>query len=79
MASKLDAEQILKNAANDTDKTIAVSGFINAKVGHKVERTAVNSTTDDFSYFDGATLLMTIRIVYASSAKEEINSAERIA
>lgn len=77
--SKQDFEQIFKNVANDQDKTIAVSGFINAKVGHKVERTAVNATTDDYSYYDDSTLLMTIRIIYATSSKEEINSAERIA
>lgn len=77
--SKNDMEQIFKNAANDTDKSIAVSGFINAKIGHKVTRTAVDSVTDDYSYFDGATLLMTIRVIYTTSAKAEIDSVERTA
>lgn len=77
--SKNDYEQIFKNAANDTDKSIAVSGFVNAKVGHRVARTAVNATTDDYSYFDGATLLMTIRVIYTTSGKTEIDSVERTA
>lgn len=77
--SKLDFEQIFKNAANDSEKSVAVSGFLDAKVGHRFERTAVNATTDDFSFYDDVLLIKTIRVVYASSAKEEINSAERIA
>jgi hypothetical protein len=68
MASRLDQEQIFKQSANDLDKTIAVSGFI-------------NSTTDDYSYYvdSGATLLYTIRIIFSTSSKEELSSVERIA
>lgn len=79
MPSKLDFEQILKNSANDADKTIAVSGFVNSKVGNKITRTAINATTDDYSYFEGSNLLYTIRIVFSSSAKDELSSVERIA
>lgn len=78
-ASKLDFEQIFKNAANDQDKTIATSGFINAKIGHKVTRTAVSSVIDDFSFYDGVTLIYTIRITWTTSDKNEFNSAERTA
>jgi endonuclease III-like uncharacterized protein len=81
MASRLDQEQIFKQSANDLDKTIAVSGFINSKVGNKITRTAINSTTDDYSYYvdSGATLLYTIRIIFSTSSKEELSSVERIA
>ena len=77
--SKLDFEQNIKNAANDQDKTIATSGFINAKIGHAIERTAVSPVVDDFSYYDGATLLYVIRITWTTSAKNDFTRTERIA
>jgi hypothetical protein len=77
--SQLDGNQTLKGAFNQTDASFTVGSFVTAKVGHKIERVAFSATTDDYSYYDGATLLYTIRVIYSSSAKEELNSAERIA
>ena len=75
--AKIDGQQVLKEVFNQGDHSITVAGFISSKVGAKITRTAVNATTDDYSYFDGATLLYTIRVVYSTSAKEEISSVER--
>lgn len=76
--SELDSSQVLQAAYNDNDGTIAVGSFVATKINHKVERTAVNSTTDDFKYYDGSTLLYTIRVVYTNSAHDDFVSAERI-
>lgn len=77
--SDLDGNQTLKGAFNDSDASFTVGSFVTAKVGHKIVRSVVSATTDDYSYYDGVTLLYTIRVIYATSAKEELNSAERIA
>jgi len=77
--SKLDYEQIQKLEFNPELASKTTSGFVQGKIGHKIERAVVNYTTDDYSYFDGSNLLMTIRVTYATSSKEEVNSAERIA
>lgn len=76
--SKQDANQVLQYAFNDNDRTIAVSGFVASKIGHKVTRTVVNSLTDDYTFLDGSNVLYVIRVVYNNSSHDEINSAERI-
>jgi hypothetical protein len=50
--SKRDSAQVLQAVFNEADKTLTTAGFIDAKVGHKITRTIVDSTTDDFRYFD---------------------------
>lgn len=75
--AKIDGQQVLKEVFNNGDHSITVAGFISSKVGARITRTAINSTTDDYSYFDGVNLLYTIRIVYSTSSKEEISSVER--
>jgi hypothetical protein len=77
--TKIDGQQVLKEVFNPGDHSITVAGFITSKVGVKITRTSVSSTVDDYSYFDGANLLYTIRIVYSSTSKTEINSVERTA
>lgn len=76
--SKLDFEQIFKNAANENDKSIATSSYIDAEVGRAIERTAVSATIDDFAFYEGATLIKTIRITWTTSSKKEFNRVERI-
>lgn len=77
--SRMDGQQVLKEIFNQTDHSITTTSFISSKVGNKIERAAINATTDDYSYFDGATLLYTIRVIYSTSSKEEIASVERTA
>ncbi len=51
-ASSLDSSQTLQGAFNDNDSSFVTSGFITAKVGHKITRTVVSPTIDDMRYFD---------------------------
>lgn len=70
---------VLSSAYNPVDKSITTAGFLVGKIGHKVEKTNVNSTTEDYSYYDTGVLLYTLRISYADAGKTEFLSAERIA
>lgn len=74
-----DYAQTLRSAFNDADASITMNSFLVGKVGHKVTRTANSATVDDYSFYDGATLLYTLRITYNNSAHDEIDEAERIA
>lgn len=75
----LGANNVLAAAYNAADKSITTSSFLVGRVGHKITKTDFDSVTEDYSYYDGVTLLYTIRVVYATSAKEAFVSAERIA
>ena len=75
--SNLSGENTLRGAFNDQDSTLAVSGFVTAKVGHKIVRTVVSSTIDQFSFYDGSTLLYTLQITYNNSSHDEIDLVER--
>lgn len=50
--SEKDFGQILRSAYSDEDKTISTSGFLDGKVGHRMQTTTVSSTIDDTRYFD---------------------------
>ena len=76
--SDYDQTQIFQKAYNPKDATLAVNGFLTGKLGHKVVRAIVSVTVDDFSYYDGSTLLYTIRITYDNSSHDNVNQAERI-
>lgn len=73
-----DQTQIMQKIYNP-DGSIAVGSFLAGKIGHKVERTVISATIDDYSFYDSAVLLYTIRCTYNNSTHDEINSAERIA
>jgi hypothetical protein len=75
--SEYDQTQIMQKIYNP-DGSIAVGSFLAGKIGHKVERTAFSATVDDYEFFDGSTLLYTIRVTYNNSSHDEIDSAERI-
>lgn len=74
----LDEAQLLRFVYNENEKSLSVGSFITGKIGHKITQTAFNTVTDDFSYFDGATLLQTIRVIYTNTAKDTLVSVERI-
>lgn len=77
--AKLDYDQVIRATYNPDDKSVTTSSFVDAKVGHKILRNAIDSVTDEYSYYDDTTLLKTIRIVYTSAAHTDIVSVERIA
>jgi len=76
---RIDADNTLRQAFNVEDKSITVNGFLVGKVGHKVVRTVVSATVDDYSFYDGTTLLYTFRITYNNAAHDEVDQAERTA
>jgi hypothetical protein len=77
--SEKDYSQTLQGAYNDVDKTLSVNGFIVGKVGHRITRSDYLAIGDDYSFYDGATLLYTIRVIYTTSSKAILSSVERIA
>lgn len=74
----VNSGNVLAGAYNPEDKSITTAGFLVGKVGHKVQKTDVDGVTEDYSYYDGANLLYTIRIVYTDITKEVFLSAERV-
>ncbi len=76
--SEFDQTQIIQRVYNKEEKTLAVGGFVAGKLGHKIERTAVSATIDDFEYYDGATLLYTIRVTYDNASHDNVDVVERI-
>lgn len=77
--SERDFQHTLRASYNDTDKSITTSSFLSAKIGHKVEKTNVSPTVEDYSFYDSGNLLYILRVTYADTLKSEFLSAERIA
>lgn len=75
--SEYDDKQIMQKAYNPKDGTLATGGFLAGKLGHKVTRTVVSPTVDDFAFFDGAVALYTIRVTYDDAAHTNVDQAER--
>ena len=76
-------ENVLRGAHVPEDQSLAVSGFLNAKVGHKVTQvistTSVADDTETHSFYDGSTLLMQLKVIYTDGGRSTYLSAERIA
>lgn len=76
---RIDMENAIRQSFNTEDKSITVNGFLVGKIGHKVVRSVVSATVDDYSFYDDVTLLYTFRITYNNASHDEIDQAERIA
>ena len=77
--SKLDFEQVLKSSYTDEIASASTTGFVQGKIGHRVEAVDVSPTTLNISYYDSGTLLMTLQIIYTDASQTKFVSAERIA
>lgn len=77
--SELDADQAIRKAMNIEDGTLAVGGFVAAKIGHRIECIQASSTVEQFEYYDGDTLLYILEIEYNNSDHDQLVRAERIA
>jgi len=75
--AEYDQQQIIQKVFNKEEGTLAVGTFVAGKVGHKIERAVISATVDDYSYYDGATLLYTIRVTYNNSTHDDVDSVER--
>lgn len=74
-----DHEQTLEAAFNESDKSYTVSGFISAKVGHKVSVTYPSASSEQYEFLDGTTSLYTILLTYTDATKASLLTAERTA
>jgi hypothetical protein len=80
--SERDANQTLQSAYNDVDATISTNGFLVGKVGNQValaiSTTTVANDTETYTFFDNATQLYQIRIIYTDGSRNTIITATRI-
>jgi hypothetical protein len=81
--SEMPGMKVLQTAFNEGDASLTTSGFLNAKVGHRVtlaiSTTNVADDTETYSFYDETVLLYQIRLIYTSAARSTLISAERIA
>lgn len=81
--SSLSGDNILRNSYLEETKSLSVGGFVSARVGHKItlaiQTTNVTDDTELYSYYDGSTLLMQIKIIYTTGARDVMLSVERVA
>ena len=75
--SLLNGDNILRSAFNEEDKSLTTASFVSAKLGHKITRSIISATVDDFEYYDATTLLYTIRVTYTDSTHSDLVSVER--
>lgn len=72
----------IKHVYNDVDKSLTVNGFLVSKVGAKVNAiistTNVANDTVTFTFFDNATQLYQIEVIYTDGTRSDLLSAERI-
>ena len=80
--SDRDYAQALQSSYNKVNATMSVDGFIVGKVGHKVtlaiSTTTAANDTETYSFFDNASPLYQIRIIYTDGSRSTLLSAERI-
>ena len=76
--SSRDEAQVLRLAFNENERSLSVGSFITGKVGHRITLTLVDPTTEDYTYYDNATLIQRLRIIYVDSTKEVLASVERV-
>jgi hypothetical protein len=81
--SDRDYQHTLRASYNNTDKSLSVSGFLTAKVGHKVVLTITTTTitndTEVYAFTDTGNALYTLTIIYTDGTRSNLLSAERTA
>jgi hypothetical protein len=74
--SDRDAAQTNQLSFNDVNATMGVDGFIVGLKGRKITRTD-GGTFEEYSFYEGATLLYTIKITYTDITKSNLLEVER--
>lgn len=77
-AKGVSRQNALQIALNDKDASLAVSGFLAAVVGRKVEL-AINSAVETYTFKENGTTLYVITLTYTDSTRATLLSAERTA
>lgn len=76
--SERDYPQVLQSAYNDVDATISTTGFLTGKVGHKIQVTYPDATSELYTFLDNNVSLYSILVTYTDSTKESLSTAERV-
>jgi hypothetical protein len=74
----IDPSHAIRFAFNEQDKTIAVGSFVASKINHKVTKANTTSTIEQYSYYDGSTLLYIVEVEYTNSSKDDLLRVERV-
>lgn len=81
--SQRDGQQTLQLSFNDVDNSLTSSGFLTGLLGRKITQTISTTTvtgdTSVISFYEGATLLYTLTIVYTDATQAVFISATRTA
>jgi hypothetical protein len=78
--SDYDQTLILQKVYNPQDNTLATAGFLNGRVGNRIEVTYPDATTEVYSFFQLQTeLLLVLTVTYVDASKDLLLSAERTA
>lgn len=81
--SERDGQQTLQLSFNDVDASLATTGFLTAKVGRKVTLTILTTNivndTEAYAFSESGIALYTYVLIYTSSSRTTLISAERIA
>ena len=79
--SQLDGQQTLQSAFNDEDSSMTISGFVDGKIGRKIEQTIsttnVANDTSTLTFTENGTILKITKIIYTDSTRSEWLSVER--
>ena len=81
--SNNSSENVLRNAANDFDGTIAVDGYLSGIVGRKIVQvistTSNPNDTATLTFSENGVTLKVYRVIYTDDTQSVMISAERIA
>ena len=66
-------------AGNTTVRVLDVSSWLFEKVGRKIDVSYPSATTEQFDYYDGVSLFMTILVTYTDATKANVDLVERTA
>lgn len=78
--SEFDQTLILQKVYNPQDNTLSTAGFLNGRVGNKIEVGYPTATTETYSFYQNTSeLLLVLLITYTDSSKSALSSAERTA
>lgn len=78
LMSQQDQDQVIKGASVDELQSLSTTGFIQAKVGHRITFSAVGAV-ETINYFNGLTLLLTVTNTYSDATRTVLLSTERTA
>jgi hypothetical protein len=74
--SDYSQEQILQKVY-DPSAVLAVGSFLSKEVGNQITFSAINSTTEAYTFYEGSNLLYVLTIVYTDNTKAQFATVTR--